>query len=124
ALVGELRDDARARVSGLRTLRRHRAHERLAGPSEPRGKAGRRRDEAAHGAVRALAQPRHRPSLAIRAADRPQSFENRGVLMRLFHDTFATPLGSFSAAVDETGSVVVSVFGDADILRQRLRGAA
>lgn len=42
--------------------------------------------------------------------------------MMLYHDTFSTPLGNFSVAVDGRGAVVASVFGDLQILRDRLPG--
>lgn len=41
--------------------------------------------------------------------------------MTLYTDTFATPLGAFSVAVDATGAVVATAFGPLRALRQRLR---
>ncbi|MBI5381068.1 MAG: methylated-DNA--[protein]-cysteine S-methyltransferase [Opitutae bacterium] len=43
--------------------------------------------------------------------------------MMHFHDTFATPLGSFSVAVDDTGALVAAAFGDLAALRQRFDAA-
>lgn len=41
--------------------------------------------------------------------------------MNFYSDTFRTPLGDFSAAVDETGAVVATAFGSQDALRSRAR---
>jgi len=43
--------------------------------------------------------------------------------MKHFFNTFSTPLGDFSVAVDETGAVAATAFGELDALRARL-GAA
>lgn len=40
--------------------------------------------------------------------------------MKLFTHTYSTPLGAFSVAVDETGALVATAFGDFAALRQRL----
>ena len=40
--------------------------------------------------------------------------------MKLFAHTFTTPLGPFSAAVDASGALVATAFGDLAALRQRL----
>ncbi len=40
--------------------------------------------------------------------------------MSFFHDTFGTPFGPFSVAVNESGDVVATAFGDSNALRQRL----
>jgi hypothetical protein len=42
--------------------------------------------------------------------------------MKYFFDTFRTPLGEFSVALDETGAVVAAVFGGADELRRHFSG--
>ena len=39
--------------------------------------------------------------------------------MKLFSDTFLTPFGPFSIAVDEQGSLAATAFGDQDALRER-----
>ena len=39
--------------------------------------------------------------------------------MNYFYDTFPTPLGEFSVAVNSHGSIVATAFGDASELRQR-----
>lgn len=39
--------------------------------------------------------------------------------MRQFYDTFATPVGDFSIAVDATGSVIATAFGGLAELRER-----
>lgn len=44
--------------------------------------------------------------------------------MTLFYDTFTTPLGDFSAAVDAAGSVVATAFGELPILQTRLTSAS
>lgn len=41
--------------------------------------------------------------------------------MNLFYDTFRTPLGDFSIAVDDRGAVAATAFGDVSSLRTRLR---
>ncbi|ACB76748.1 methylated-DNA--[protein]-cysteine S-methyltransferase [Opitutus terrae] len=41
----------------------------------------------------------------------------------IFYDTFTTPFGDFSAAVDDAGNVVATAFGDLAALRQRLRSS-
>lgn len=41
----------------------------------------------------------------------------------LYYDTFATPVGPFSAAVDAVGAVVATAFGDLSALQSRLRGS-
>ena len=41
--------------------------------------------------------------------------------MNLLFDTFRTPLGAFSIAVDETGQVAATAFGDVTTLRNRVR---
>lgn len=41
--------------------------------------------------------------------------------MNHYFDTFATPLGPFSVAVDETGAIVATAFGRESALRQRAR---
>lgn len=41
--------------------------------------------------------------------------------MKLYFDTFPTPMGTFSIAVDAEGAVVATTFGDAADLRARLR---
>lgn len=40
--------------------------------------------------------------------------------MKFFHDTFRTAFGWFSVAVDDTGAVAATAFGDAEALRARL----
>lgn len=45
-------------------------------------------------------------------------------MISLFHDTFPTPLGAFSVAVDSAGAVVATAFGDVRRLRERLRTPA
>lgn len=40
--------------------------------------------------------------------------------MNLFFDTFHTPFGPFSTAVDQDGAVAATAFGDKEALRQRL----
>ena len=40
--------------------------------------------------------------------------------MNLFYSTFSTPAGAFSAAVNETGALVATAFGDLVALRARL----
>jgi methylated-DNA-[protein]-cysteine S-methyltransferase len=40
--------------------------------------------------------------------------------MKLYYDTFSTPFGPFTVAVDESGAVTATTFGDEIILRQRL----
>lgn len=40
--------------------------------------------------------------------------------MSFFHDTFGTPFGPFSVAINESGEVVATAFGDVNALRQRL----
>lgn len=40
--------------------------------------------------------------------------------MKLFSETFRTPLGDFAVAVDETGALVATAFGDRAALRARL----
>ena len=42
--------------------------------------------------------------------------------MKLYYDSFPTPMGQFSVAVDERGAVVATTFGDAKNLRARLKG--
>jgi methylated-DNA-[protein]-cysteine S-methyltransferase len=39
--------------------------------------------------------------------------------MKHLYDTFATPVGPFSAAVDESGKLVATAFGGVDALRSR-----
>lgn len=39
--------------------------------------------------------------------------------MKYYFDTFSTPAGDFSVALDETGAVVATAFGGANELRQR-----
>ena len=39
--------------------------------------------------------------------------------MRQFYDTFSTPLGDFSVALNATGAVIATAFGGIDELRQR-----
>ena len=39
--------------------------------------------------------------------------------MRQFYDTFTTPLGDFSVAVNATGAVIATAFGDLADLRER-----
>jgi len=39
--------------------------------------------------------------------------------MKQFYDTFPTPAGDFSIAVDDHGSVLATAFGGADALRRR-----
>jgi methylated-DNA-[protein]-cysteine S-methyltransferase len=39
--------------------------------------------------------------------------------MKQFYDTFSTPVGEFSVAVDSTGAVLATAFGGAARLRQR-----
>jgi methylated-DNA-[protein]-cysteine S-methyltransferase len=41
--------------------------------------------------------------------------------MTFFFDTFPTPLGEFSLAVDDAGALVATAFGDATALSSRLR---
>ena len=41
--------------------------------------------------------------------------------MKCFFDTFETPLGSFSVAIDESGAVVGSAFGDVTALESRVQ---
>ena len=41
--------------------------------------------------------------------------------MNYFSDTFSTPFGSFSTAVDDRGRLAATAFGDAANLRQRLK---
>lgn len=41
--------------------------------------------------------------------------------MTYFFDTFSTPLGKFSVAVNDNGAVVATAFGDASALLSRLR---
>lgn len=41
--------------------------------------------------------------------------------MKFFYDTFSTPLGMFSVAVNAAGEVAATAFGDAARLRARLR---
>ena len=40
--------------------------------------------------------------------------------MNIFHDTFLTPAGKFSVALDESGAVIATAFGNLDALRGRL----
>lgn len=40
--------------------------------------------------------------------------------MKLYYDTFSTPFGPFCVAVDESGAVVATTFGDDQALRHRL----
>ena len=40
--------------------------------------------------------------------------------MTYYRDTFSTPLGAFSIAVDDTGAVAATAFGTGDALRRRL----
>ncbi len=40
--------------------------------------------------------------------------------MKIYTNTFTTPLGAFSVAVDETGALLATAFGDLPALRQRL----
>jgi methylated-DNA-[protein]-cysteine S-methyltransferase len=44
--------------------------------------------------------------------------------MKHYFDTFPTPLGDFSVALDETGAVVATAFGGAAQLRQRFKSKA
>jgi methylated-DNA-[protein]-cysteine S-methyltransferase len=44
--------------------------------------------------------------------------------MNVFHDTFATPFGPFSLAVDSAGAVLATAFGELDALRSRLPASA
>lgn len=39
--------------------------------------------------------------------------------MKHYYDTFPTPIGDFSAAVDEEGALLATAFGDVDALRTR-----
>jgi len=39
--------------------------------------------------------------------------------MKHYYDTWATPVGDFSAAVDEKGALLATAFGDVDSLRTR-----
>ena len=39
--------------------------------------------------------------------------------MRQFYDTFSTPLGDFSVALNATGAVIATAFGSFDELRER-----
>ena len=39
--------------------------------------------------------------------------------MRQFYDTFSTPVGDFSVALNATGAVIATAFGDLDALRER-----
>jgi methylated-DNA-[protein]-cysteine S-methyltransferase len=39
--------------------------------------------------------------------------------MRQFYDTFSTPLGDFSVALNATGAVIATAFGGIDELRER-----
>ena len=39
--------------------------------------------------------------------------------MRQFYDTFSTPLGDFSVALNATGAVIATAFGGLDELRER-----
>ena len=39
--------------------------------------------------------------------------------MRQFYDTFATPVGDFSVALNATGAVIATAFGGLDELRER-----
>lgn len=41
----------------------------------------------------------------------------------IFYDTFTTPCGDFSAAVDDAGNVVATAFGDLAALQQRLHSS-
>lgn len=41
--------------------------------------------------------------------------------MTYYSDTFATPLGKFSVAVNDSGALVATAFGDENALRSRLR---
>lgn len=41
--------------------------------------------------------------------------------MKHYFDTFRTPLGNFSAALDENGSVVATAFGGVEKLRKRFQ---
>ncbi|MEO8352852.1 MAG: methylated-DNA--[protein]-cysteine S-methyltransferase [Chthoniobacteraceae bacterium] len=41
----------------------------------------------------------------------------------LRYDTFSTPLGEFSVALDGDGALVATAFGDESRLRERIRGA-
>lgn len=43
--------------------------------------------------------------------------------MNLCYDTFATPLGAFSAACDSTGALLATAFGDRAALQKRLPAA-
>lgn len=40
---------------------------------------------------------------------------------RYYYDTFDTPAGKFSVAVDEEGAVIAAVFGDVKALKERTR---
>jgi len=40
--------------------------------------------------------------------------------MKIYANTFTTPLGAFSVAVDESGALLATAFGDLSALRQRL----
>jgi len=44
--------------------------------------------------------------------------------MPCYHDTFSTPVGDFSAAVDETGALVATAFGGTKALLARFPSAA
>ena len=41
--------------------------------------------------------------------------------MKFYFDTFLTPLGKFSVAVDEKGALAAAAFGGVDALRKRFR---
>jgi methylated-DNA-[protein]-cysteine S-methyltransferase len=40
----------------------------------------------------------------------------------LFYDTFETPAGNFSVAVNEAGAIALAVFGGDEVLRRYLKG--
>src|SRR5262249_42452484 len=95
-------------------LRRHRRDERLAVPVRPRGTSRRGRHAPPDGGVRALPQSRRHALVAI---------QQTGTFMKnpLLYDTFLTPLGSFSIAVDGRGAIAAAVFGDYKALRKCLK---
>ncbi|MDB6095023.1 MAG: methylated-DNA--protein-cysteine methyltransferase [Verrucomicrobia bacterium] len=43
--------------------------------------------------------------------------------MKHYYDTFSTPAGDFSAAVDDSGALVATAFGGVSALRQRFEGS-
>src|SRR6185369_7536123 len=110
-VVGELFDDARARLPRLRAARRHRRDQRPASVAETGTTSGYRCDAPADGDVLALPQPRDRPPLAI---------QSTASHMTLYTETFRTSFGLFSIAVTETGALAATAFGDAYSLRSRL----